>query len=394
MTNTSLSLVRLVPSTIVHISLGRIRIRIPRLGFDTDYAESLQALVAKLDFVLEVRINIWARSLIVHYDINKLASDSVGDRLGDTIQQAAIPQISQLAIAVSGSSDQKLSGNLRGKGWMLLATAYFAGMQALIRFVSGSIHPFQIAFFSNLFGIAILLPWLNRETLRTEQLHLHGLRSLIDTGATLLLFTGISLTPLAQANALGFTTPLFAILGAVIFLNEPMAFHNWVALLLGVVGTIVILRPGVEIVGLGAILILVGSIALAGVLLLLKQLSKTDSSMTSNAYTVLFLTALTLIPALLVWQMPTLLELIGMAAIAAFMVGGQMAVGEAFVNGDATAVLPVDFAQLIWSSTLGFLLFAEVPDLWVIIGGLLIFAGSLYSAYSENLESEELAIGH
>lgn len=362
----------------MHVSLGRIRIRIPRLGFDTAYAESLQALASKLDFVLEVRINIWARSLIVHYDINKLESNSVGDRLETAIQQAATHQISQLAIAASDSSngsDQKLSGNLRGQGWMLLATGSFAGMQAAIRFVSASIHPLQIAFMSNLLGIAILLPWLNRETLRTEQLHLHGLRSLIDTEATLLLFTGISLTPLAQANALGFTMPLFAILGAVIFLNEPMAFHNWVALLLGVVGTIVILRPGIEIVGLGAILILVGSIALAGVLLLLKQLSKTDSSMTSNAYTVLFLTALTLIPALLVWQIPTLLELLGIAAVAALMVCGQMAVGEAFVNGDATAVLPVDFAQLIWSSTLGFLLFSEVPDLWVIIGGLLIFTG-------------------
>jgi hypothetical protein len=96
LTDSSLSLVRHVPSSIAHISLGRIRIRILRLGFDTVYVESLQALVENLDFVIEVRINVWARSLIVHYDVNKLASHSVGDRLETTIQQAANHKISQL----------------------------------------------------------------------------------------------------------------------------------------------------------------------------------------------------------------------------------------------------------------------------------------------------------
>ncbi len=370
-----------VACQIVHATPGRLRIRIPRLRDDADYASRLEWLMGTLNGVIAVRVNPKARSLVVHYAIADGSQAEILERLFTAVQQAAVA----FRVPLAAIPEPELSANVRGMGWVLLATLSFAGMQAAIRAVSGGgIHPFQVAFLSHALGLGLLSPWiLNPAVLQTQRLDLHGLRALVDTGATLLLFAGLSLTPLAQANALGFTTPLFAMLGATLLLGEEIQPHSGVALGLGILGTLIILRPGIEIIGLGSMLILGGSLTLAGVLLLMKTLSQTESSLTINAYTLLLLTPLTLGPALLVWQVPTVLELLGLVGVAGLMVVGQLAITQAFAEADVTAVLPVDFAQLIWASTFGFVLFNEVPEVWTLVGGLLIFAGSAYAAYAE-----------
>lgn len=366
-----------VPTRILHVVPGRIRLYIFRLTTDSTYADSLLFLLKRLEFVTEARINVAARSLVVHYPAH-LSIVHVCERLQATIQQAALPvALAVLPVPIKSST-------LSGVQWMLLATGCFAGMQATIRFLSGTIHPFQIAFLSHLLGIVILSPWIAQPgSLRTEKFSLHLLRAVIDTGATLLIFTSLSLIPLAQANAISFTAPLFALVGAIVCLGErPQAF-TWVALLLGAIGMLVVLRPGLEVATLGALLMLSGSATLGGVLLLIKLLAQTDSNLTINAYTVLLLTPLLLLPALLVWQTPTLVNFLWLILVAALMTGGHTAMTQAFVESELTTVLPVEFVQLLWASGLGFLLFAELPDLWVLVGGLLIFSGTMAAATQE-----------
>ncbi len=370
---------RTVPCRLLHTTAGRMRLYIDRLSYDSAYAATLLSLVKLLEEVTEVRINSAARSLIVHYPVH-LPVQQVFDQVRTTIQTAATVSLSQAPITAK-SVDW---ANLRGVGWMLLATGCFAGMQASIQFVSSAIHPFQIAFFSHLIGAVLLAPWISPAVLQTEQFPLHLLRAAIDTGATLLMFTSLSLIPLAQANAIGFTAPLFALLGAIIFLGEQAQPHTWIALLLGAVGMLLILRPGFEIISLGTLLMLAGSATLGSVLLIIKLLSKTDSALTINAYTVLLLTPLLLGPALLVWQTPTIIDLICLGFVAALMVGGHLAMTQAFVEADMTTVLPVEFVQLLWASGLGLLLFSETPEPWIFVGGLLIFSGSVYAASQEH----------
>ena len=200
-----------VPFQMLHTTTGRMRFYIERLSHDSVYAETLLSLVRLLEEVTEVRINSAARSLIVHYLVY-VPTQQVFDRVRTTIQTAATISLSQAPIVATPMD----SANLRGISWMLLATGCFAGMQASIQFVSGALHPFQIAFFSHLIGTALLAPWLAPGVLQTKQFPLHLLRAAIDTGATLLMFTSLSLIPLAQANAIGFTAPLFALLGAIV----------------------------------------------------------------------------------------------------------------------------------------------------------------------------------
>ncbi len=377
-------MVTIVSCQIVHLIPHRIRIRIPRLFYDAKYARQLQRLAASLDFVTDIRINAAASSLIVHHLIVDTAE--AWDQLNAIIQNAVTAQIPE--IAVENPPTQSI--HLGGVGWMLLATGSFAGMQTIVRLTAVNLNPLQVAFVSHFFSIVILAPWsINAHVLKTEKFHLHGFRAIIEASATMLMFTGLTLIPLAQANALLFTAPLFAMLGATLFLGEQIKPPNVISLLLGLVGMLVILRPGVEVIGVGSLFILMGAVGLAGSMLFLKLLTRTDSSLTSTAYSFLLMTPLMLIPALWVWQLPTLLEVLGLVLVGALMVSGNMAVAKAFESADLTAVLPVNFTQLIWSSILGYLLFAEIPDLWIWIGGLLIFAGSILTAQAESAQQAE-----
>jgi len=382
MTSQALALTNPASCRLLHRVPGRIRIYIFRLAADPAHADLLLLLVRQIDFVTEARINAPARSLVVHYAAN-LSGEQVFDRLQRVVQFAAtLPISAPLEPAVG------MDKNLSGIRWMLLATGCFAGMQAAIRFLSGTIHPFQIAFLSHLIGIAILAPWIAQPAiLHTEKFPLHLLRAVIDTGATLLIFTSLSLIPLAEANAISFTAPLFVVVGAIAFLGERLQAHTWVSLVLGAIGILIILRPGLELISLGALLMLAGSATLGGVLLLIKVLAQTDSNLTINAYTVLLMTPLLLVPALLVWQVPTLIDLIWLSFVAALMVSGHTAMTQAFVDADLTTVLPVEFVQILWASGLGFLLFAEQLDLWVLVGGLIIFSGTTTTAAMQGSQS-------
>ncbi len=280
---------------------------------------------------------------------------------------------------------ERILGNLRGILWMLTATASFAGMQSTIRYISQEIHPFEVAFCSNLTGVVVLLPWViwrGWGVLRTDRLHLHGLRALINVTAMLIFFSGLSLTPVAEAAALNFSAPLFGSLGAIWLLGEAFDPRSWVTMACGILGMLLILRPGFEAISLGPILVLVGSMVWAGVLITVKLLSRTDSSLAITTYMALFLTPLSLLPALWVWRTPSLEQGLWLGLVGVLMVGGQLFMTEAFRAADITTVLPLDFTKLIWASLIGYWAFAEVPDLWTWVGGGVIFSSSTYLALS------------
>lgn len=374
---------------VVHTTASRSRFRIPRLAEDPVFVAHLLQQIHALTGITAARVNSLARSLIVHHEPNVLIAD-LHSRITEATKRAATLSLSGQLPSHSWESEAKLSasGAWPAIGWVLLATGSYATLQAVIRFITGSLHPFQIVFLTNLLAVGLLLPVLAGDGLSTTKLPLHGLRAILDAGASLLLVSGLSLLPLAQVNALGATTPLFAMVGASLVLGEALRPQRWVSLLLGMVGMLVIVRPGLAGIGLGALLTLGGSIAFAGVVLLLKVLSRTDSSLTIIAYNALLLTPLTFIPALWVWTVPTLGELALLAVAAALGLVGQICMFQALEQADATTVLPADFAQFVWASALGFVLFQEVPDLWTWLGGLLIFAGVIGVANSEPEEQD------
>ena len=283
---------------------------------------------------------------------------------------------------------------------MTVASFLFALMNGAIRLLGdgwGSadgtgMHPFQIAFLRNLFALAFMLPWLlrhGRDGLRTQRLNMHLWRAAVGLVAMLTWFSAIAYLPLAEAVALNFTVPLFATAGAAIFLGEVVRARRWTATAVGFLGVVVILRPGfTEFTPLMTLpVIAAGFMAVST--LLVKSLSRTEAPAAIVTYMNLLLTPLSLLPALFVWRWPTLTELalglfIGLCAALA-----HNAFTRAFVQADASAVMPFDYSRLPFVAVVGYLLFAEVPDGWTWVGAAIIAGAAIYIAQRESRVARE-----
>lgn len=271
---------------------------------------------------------------------------------------------------------------------MVLSTLGFSVMHAMIQHLgSQGLHGFEIAFFRNLFGFFALLPILMRHGLtpfKTTRLPLHGVRAVVNSVAMLLFFYGITTgIALGMVQALTFTAPLFVSVLAVMFLGERFRAHRTAALVVGFAGTLVILRPGIAEIHPGAIYILCSAMIWGIAMIIIKRLTATDSAVTVALYMVLFMGPISGIAAAFVWTWPTPEQWPWLVAIGIVGTVAQLSFTQAFRMADATAVLPFDFAKLIFSAALGYVFFAQILDVWVWVGGVLIFFGGFYIAWRE-----------
>jgi drug/metabolite transporter (DMT)-like permease len=285
-----------------------------------------------------------------------------------------------------------LPAPVRGAIWMMGSTAAWAMMAALTRYLAGEIHVFEIVFFRSLFGMVFLLPWLFSKGLRglyTQRLGLHLVRGFVGLATVYLVFTAISLAPLAELAAIMTLRPIMASVAAVVVLHEAARGRRWSATLIGFVGALIILRPGFSEVSMGALLMLAAVVLMAALSIVMKSLSRTESPDCIVTWQMVIFTPMTFIPALYVWQTPSLAQLgifvfIGLAGTLT-----QRSLTRAFAAADATVVLPFEFTRMIFSAALGFLFFAELPDLWTWVGGGLIFAGTVTMAHLEGREARK-----
>jgi drug/metabolite transporter (DMT)-like permease len=269
---------------------------------------------------------------------------------------------------------------------MMVAAFGSAAMNALIRMVGSEVHPFEVAFFRNVFGLLVLVPVVARAglaSLATRVPHLHAIRGVLNAIAMLLWFYGVTLTPLATVAALSFLAPLFATVLAALVLGERVGPQRIAAVLVGFAGALLILRPGLQAPQLGEILVTLSSLAWAGALIDIKVLARSEPSVRITVYAALFLIPITLAFALPFWVWPNAHALAILFLIGAIGSLGQVAVAQAFREAEATQVLPADFTKLVWAGLLGWILFAERPDLVALAGGTIIFGSVLYVAWRE-----------
>jgi drug/metabolite transporter (DMT)-like permease len=292
----------------------------------------------------------------------------------------------RLAVKSSPSLVAGMPGPLRAALWMTAASIAFAAMIILIRHLTATFDPLQVVFFRNIFGLIVMLPWLAGHglgALRTRRLGLHALRATIGIVSMVCWFTALSLMPLAQATALSFTAPIFASVLAVFVLGEVMRLRRWTATAIGLLGTLIILRPDDSVIEAGALLAIASAVLGAASPIFVKIMSRTESTGAIVTYMVLFTTPLSLVPALLVWQQPTLVEL-GFAALLGLAATlGHLCLTRALATADATVVVPFDYLRLPAVALIAYLVFAEVPEVWTWIGGAIIAASSIYMTLRE-----------
>ena len=135
---------------------------------------------------------------------------------------------------------------------------------------------------------------------------------------------------------------------------------------------------------LGAMLVLFSSAVWALALLVIKILSREDSAVTIAFYAAILLTPFSLIPAVFVWTWPSPEQWFWLACIGTVGASMHLTIAQAFKLADATAVLPIDFTKLIWAALVGYVFFAEIPEMWTWLGAIVIFSSSIYIAYREN----------
>ncbi len=282
---------------------------------------------------------------------------------------------------------QGLSNNVRGALWLILACVFIATMGALVKTLGAHLNSFELAFFRAAFGLLSILPFAVRAgwgVLRTHRLPLHLARGTAGSIAMMCMFFALTHLTLADATAITFTTPLFLTVLAALVLHETVRRRRWTATAVGFLGVLIMLRPGDGVLEAAALVALLGALCIAVVRLLIKQLSQTEAPLTMIVYLGLIGTVVSAVPAILVWRTPTLPELGLLLLLGAVSNLSQVCMIRGYRIGEASALAPFEYARLPLAALYGYLLFAELPDLYTLLGASIIVASTFYIARREH----------
>ena len=269
---------------------------------------------------------------------------------------------------------------------MVISGLFFVFMHSAVKYLSKEVHIFEIAFFRCALVIFVLAPIIlqqGKSVFITGQPKIQFLRITTNSVAMLCFFYGISSTPLAQLTTLGFTVPIFTTILAVVFMKEKIRFRRTSALIIGFIGTLIVMRPDISI-ELGAVLIIFSSFLWSVCLIYIKKLTETDSAITISLYFGIGMIPATFVMAFPVFEMIDLRQFIILIFIAITGTLAQTIMNLAFEKGELALLLPFDFLRLIWSVLIGYALFAEDPEITLWIGGFLIIGSTSYIAWRES----------
>ncbi len=269
---------------------------------------------------------------------------------------------------------------------MTAAGIMFVAASTTVRHLSADMHFIQIAFFRSAFGIIFMLPWLTRVgfgAMRTRHTWRYALRGVTSVTAMFCWFGALAAMPIADATSVSFATPIFVSIAAILFLREKMRRHRWIGLIVGFAGTLIILRPGFAEINVGALMVLGSALFIAWSAIIVKIIGHDDRPDTIALYQVVYMLPLSLVPALFLWQWPSAEQWFWAAMVGLFSTLAQRALTRAYEAADASSVAPFDFLRLPFATALGFAVFMELPDLWTLAGGLVIFSASFYVGHGE-----------
>ncbi len=275
---------------------------------------------------------------------------------------------------------------LVGIFWMLVTGICFILVTALVKTMGPRLPPGEAAFLRYLIGLVFLIP--SFVTLRSTQLTrrqwgLFSLRGFCHAGGVILWFFAMVRIPLAEVTALGYVAPIYVTIGAALFLGERLAFRRIVAVGMGLVGAMIILRPGFREVSSGHIAMLMAAVVFAGSYLVAKVLADEVKPSIVVAMLSIFVT-IGLAPfAAADWITPNATELMFLAGVAVFATAGHFTMTMAFAAAPVTVTQPVTFLQLLWATVLGVVWFAEPIDIWVVFGGLVILGSVAFITWRE-----------
>ncbi|MEC9345042.1 MAG: DMT family transporter [Pseudomonadota bacterium] len=288
-------------------------------------------------------------------------------------------------------------GAIAGMAWLALSGAIFATFTAIVRYVSSDLHPAETAFLRYLFGLMFILPVVlragRRAELRTDRPMLHLLRGVVHGAGVALWFYALSKIHLAEVTALGFTSPVWATIGAILILGEKVRFRRIAAVVLGLTGAMIVLfgvpqswaelESNFSTIGLGQLAMLIAAPLFATSKVITKKLTATESTTAIVAWLSGLVTLFLAPIAIYYWRTPTLEELFWLALTAALATIAHLCMTRAWRAADLSVTQPVEFLQLVWASLIGIYAFGEDPALGTWVGGAIIVGSATYIAHRE-----------
>jgi drug/metabolite transporter (DMT)-like permease len=262
-------------------------------------------------------------------------------------------------------------------GWLtLMVVIAVAGREA-----TRELSVFQIMLMRSVLGMALLWPLVRAAggwaVMRTERLPQHVLRNGVHYAAQYGWLVALTLIPLAQLVSIEFTMPIWSAVLAVFFLGERMNARKWLAVVLGLVGVAVIVRPSAGSVDLGQLIALACALGFAISVVLVKSLTRTEAAITVIFWMLVIQSAIGLVPALLVWQWPSA-QTWGWVLVVAFCgTYSHYCFARAMQHADTTVVVPMDFLRVPLTALVGWQVYAEALDLFTGLGVGLILAGNV-----------------
>ena len=275
-----------------------------------------------------------------------------------------------------------------------LAVIVFTSMDAVIKGVSETFPTGEIVFFRNLFAFGPILAfmiWQGGFTLRTRHAGGHLLRGLFGVSAMYFYFLSYKLLPLSDAIALGLSGPIFLTILSIPFLGERVGVRRWSACIVGFIGVLIVLRPSMSGLAIGEILGLSGAFLTALVIIVVKQMSRTEPSNAIVAYMVLLLTPMSLVTALPFWSWPADVDWVFIIGMGLAGTVGHVCWTRAISMADASVVVPFDYVRLIFTIVIGMIAFAEHPDAYTLLGSAIIVLAGIYIARREAMLNQRAA---
>jgi drug/metabolite transporter (DMT)-like permease len=272
--------------------------------------------------------------------------------------------------------------------WSASAGVLFSLLNALMRALTLEIASMQAQFLRYLFGSLVLLPWVLKagwQAWRPQRWQGHALRGAVHTVGLVLWFLALPRIPLADMTAIGFTGPIFILLGAALFLGEPMRWRRWVAVAAGFAGVLVIVGP--KLSGSGGfwhLVMLASAPVFAASFLLTKALTRSEAAGAIVLWQAVTVTVLSLPLALPVWQAIAPWQWAAFVLCGVLGTSGHYCLTRSYVRADISATQSTRFLDLVWASLLGWAVFSDVPTAATLAGGAIIAAATLWLARRES----------
>ena len=284
----------------------------------------------------------------------------------------------------------------KGILFMAASSLCFVLVAVLVRWVGTDLSAPQAAFIRYLFGTLMLAPIffrIARKELRVNAPGLMLVRGVAHGLGVILWFFAMARIPMAEVTAIGYLTPVVVTVAAALFLGERLQARRVIAVIIGFIGVLVILRPGFQSLSIGQFAQLATTPLFALSFILTKKLTDTDSNTVIVAVLSLVCTLTLFAPAILSWSPVSMREYVLLFLTAGFATLGHFTLTHAFRCAPIAALQPVTYLQLVWATMLGVLLFGDVIDIYVIIGGAILVLSTSYITHRESVIAKKEAAG-